>query len=107
MKHEGGNIAVREAIASNIRALRTKSGFNQTKFAEMIQVNRSYINQIERGKMNVSIDILVKIADGLDTPLPRLFEGLEVSPPRNLDKNVSYAAIAMPDETNKKGSRHK
>ena len=88
---------VRQVIGRNIRTLRTASGQNQTKFAAMIGVNRSYINQIESGKMNASVNILVKIADGLDAPLASLFEGLDGCAPRKLPADNRYAVVRIPN----------
>ena len=84
MKNDEASILVRLGVASNIRAIRKECGHTQTAFAEMINVNRSYISQIECGRGNISLDVLVKIADGLDRPVTDLFRGLEVDVPRNL-----------------------
>lgn len=84
MKHDEVSVIVRQIVADNIRSFRNECGHSQAKFAEMINVNRSYLNQIELAKENVSLDILVKIADGLDRPIADFFKGLESCPPREL-----------------------
>ena len=102
MKNDEASVAVRQAVANNIRSLRVACGYSQSKFAEMINVNRSYINQIELGKENVSLDILVKIADGLDRSIVDLFSGLDDRPPRKLSQDeqprqaTSQSAIGKP-----------
>lgn len=50
----------------------------------MLQVNRSHINQFEAGRQNVSIDYLVKIADGLDVSVVESFSGLGGASPRRI-----------------------
>lgn len=50
----------------------------------MLEVNRSHINQFEAGKQNVSIDYLVKIADGLDVSVVEFFSGLGGASPRRI-----------------------
>lgn len=50
----------------------------------MIGMNRTYLSDLENEKGNVTVDILVKIADGLDVPITALFAGLEDAPPRKL-----------------------
>lgn len=93
MKHDAANSLVRHVIGFNIRTLRDQRGHSQAKFAEMVGVNRSYLNQIEQGKMNASVNILVKISDGLDVPLPDLFRGLESQPPSRLPHDTVFAAV--------------
>lgn len=99
MKNDEASILVRLGVAANVRAIRKECGHTQTNFAEMINVNRSYISQIERGKGNISIDVLVKIADGLDRPITDFFRGLESGSPRALaQKSVDYEVVALPEE---------
>lgn len=89
---------VRTVIGINVGTIRKQRGLSQTKLAETISVHRSYINQIEGGKENVSVDILVKIADGLDVPLAYLFTGLDINPPYKLDQQVvNYSAVKLKD----------
>lgn len=102
MKHDDTSKLVRQVIAHNVRKLRKRTGQSQVKFAKMVSINRSYISQIENGKMNVSVDILVKIADGLDVPLASLLKGLEGAPPCKLPKDTVYAVIALEDPDRKR-----
>ena len=89
---------VRTVIGINVGTIRKQRGISQTKLAETISVHRSYINQLEGGKENVSVDILVKIADGLDVPLAQLFAGLDIDPPYRLDQRVvNYSAVKLGD----------
>ncbi len=97
MKHNDTGKLVRHVIACNIRSLRIESGQSQAKFAEMVGINRSYMNQIEHGTKNMSIDKLMRIADGLDVPITRLFEGLGECAPRNLQAEAVYALVKLPD----------
>ena len=98
MRIDEVSVLVRETFGNNLRALRLESGLTQTAFAQMISVDRSYISQIECGKENVSVDVLVKLADGLDVPITQLFEGLEDAPPRKQTekKHISYHGARLP-----------
>ena len=100
MKNDESSILVRRRLAYNIRALRKDSGQSQASFARMVGINRSYVNQIEQGKENISIDIVVKIADGLDVPIALLFRGLENHSPRHLASTIDYAYLDLEDENN-------
>jgi transcriptional regulator with XRE-family HTH domain len=52
-----------EAFAVVIRALRQKSGMSQD---DLSLLDRSYLSRVERGKGNVSIEMLLKISKMLD-----------------------------------------
>ena len=90
---------VRLVIGRNICALREAGGLNETQFAEMVGINRSYYCCIEGGKENPSLKMLVKIADGLDVPISMLFEGLDACAPRKLQPDIAYAAVRVPKKT--------
>ena len=62
------------ALGRRIRALRKKKGLIQEGLAEQIGTSSKYIGEIERGKVNFSIDIAEKIAGGLEVDLPELFD---------------------------------
>lgn len=98
MKHDETNNLIWRVIGFNIKTLRKKGKQSQSKFAAMVGMNRTYLGQIENGKRNASVDILIKIADGLDVPLPALFKGLETHAPRNLPKDSTYAMVKLPKE---------
>ncbi len=98
MRQDESNIIIRKTIGDNLSALRASLKIPQTTFAQMVCIDRSYLNRIEKGTENVSVDILVKIADGLDVPITRLFDGLDVCPPRMLpERYFNYAAQQLPD----------
>jgi transcriptional regulator with XRE-family HTH domain len=60
-----------------VRALRSKAGFSQEKFADVIKANRAYMGKLERGKGNPTLEMLVRIAQGLDITLVKLFESMD------------------------------
>ena len=80
---------VRARVGGNVGRLCRDKGLSQSRFSAMIGVDRSHLNQLIGGKSNVSLDVLVKIADGLNVPLTDLFFGLDDAPPRCL---VEYDA---------------
>ena len=99
MRQDESNIIIRKTIGDNLSALRASLKISQTTFAQMVSIDRSYLNRIEKGTENVSVEILVKIADGLDVPITRLFEGLGDCPPRMLpERYFNYAAQQLPDD---------
>ena len=67
---------IEKVLGERIRALRSKTGLSQEKFALKIGMDRTYFSSVETGKRNISIQNIKKIADGLDVTLSDLFEGL-------------------------------
>ena len=45
-----------------IKAIREAKGMTQMKFAEKLNISRSYMNKIEKGAKTASIDLLIEIA---------------------------------------------
>lgn len=45
-----------------IKAIREAKGMTQMKFAEKLNISRSYMNKIEKGTKTASIDLLIEIA---------------------------------------------
>lgn len=93
MPIDGEYYFVRSLVGANIARIRDERGLSQSEFARRFSINRSYLNSIESGKQNVSMHELIRIADGLDVPFARLFDGLEKDAPC---KMYEYAAIKMP-----------
>ena len=54
-----------EVFGKNLRKYRTNLGLSQEKFAEMCNLHRTYISDIERGQRSISLGNVQKIADAL------------------------------------------
>jgi transcriptional regulator with XRE-family HTH domain len=52
----------RAVLASNLRALREQGSLSQTLLAERAGLNRSYLGAIERGRHNVPLDTVCRLA---------------------------------------------
>jgi len=59
-------------LARRVRDLRTQRGWTQERLAEVTQVTRACINAVEGGKQNVSMDILVRMANALEVAPEKL-----------------------------------
>ena len=57
----------REEIGKQLEAIRKSKNLTQEGVSRLTGLNRANISKIERGKYNVSIDILSKITDALDS----------------------------------------
>lgn len=67
-------IDIRIRFGRAIRRIREEQGINQEEAAERCGLHRTYYSGIERGVRNVSVVNIERIARGLKTSLPRLFE---------------------------------
>lgn len=66
--------AVRELLARNVRLLRQARGLTQEALADAVGLRQAHISEIEAGKVNVALDNIGAIAEGLGVPVMRLFE---------------------------------
>ena len=53
---------LREMFAINLRRLRHDKGLSQDDLAYEAEISRSYLSQLEKGKYNVSLKIIGKLA---------------------------------------------
>lgn len=64
----------KELIGARIRSLREAKGLTQEKLAEVMDINSKYLSNIERGKENPTLDILIKFADALKVEMWEMFD---------------------------------
>lgn len=67
---------IRKILGERIRQLRNKHGVSQEKFALQIGMDRTYFASVERGKRNISLLNIKKIADGFNISIAELFENM-------------------------------
>jgi transcriptional regulator with XRE-family HTH domain len=54
-----------KALGQAIRELRKEAGFSQEGFADEVGLHRTYMGSIERGKQNLTIRNIVRVAQTL------------------------------------------
>ena len=67
---------IRIRFGKAVRQKRTKLGVSQEAFADMCQLDRTYIGGIERGERNVALINIEKIAKTLRLTISELFRGV-------------------------------
>lgn len=67
---------IKEKFGKRVQGLRKYHGLSQEKFALLINMDRTYFASVESGKRNISIENILKIAQGLNISLEELFRGL-------------------------------
>lgn len=71
--------SLREVLAYNVRAFRVLKGLSQEKLAFSAELDRTFVSQVERAKINISLDSIEKLAHSLEVEPSLLF----VRPSRN------------------------
>lgn len=64
----------RQVLGSRIRILRTSQGFSLRQFGSMVGMDWQHLMNVELGRHGVTIDALVKIADGLGVQVRDLID---------------------------------
>lgn len=57
-----------------VRELRARRGLSQEELGFRSGLHRNYVGAIERGEINPTFRVLLKVTDGLDVPLSELIE---------------------------------
>ena len=65
--------AVRLRVGRNVQRLRRSRGISQERFAELVGNTGKHIGQVERGEVNVGLDILTRIAAAFSVDVEELF----------------------------------
>lgn len=64
-----------------VRSERYRRGYeSQEAFSEAVETHKNYVGAIERGERNVSLHLLVRIANALEMPLSQLIAEAEELP---------------------------
>lgn len=64
---------IKEKFGEKVKKIREEKGISIEHLANISNVDRNYISDIEKGKRNVSITIIEKIVHALDTDLMNFF----------------------------------
>ena len=66
-------MSILEQFGSKVRKNRLKKNLSQEKLAELANLHRTYISQIESGKRNIALKNVEKIAKALNIKVKELF----------------------------------
>lgn len=67
---------IRVRFGKTVRQVRHELGVSQEAFADLCELDRTYIGGIERGERNVALVNIEKIARALKVSLSQLFRSL-------------------------------
>lgn len=68
------NDNINKMFGARIVALRKKAGITQEELSFRCGIHRAYMGTIERGEKSVTLDTVVKIANGLNIEIKELFD---------------------------------
>jgi len=71
-----GDKSLATEFGSRIKAERLDQGMSQEQLAELAGVHRTYVGQVERGEVSLTLDSIVKLARGLGKDPGSLTAGL-------------------------------
>lgn len=79
----------RRNLGKRIRELRKSAELTQEELGEKASLNYKFIGELERGRVNVSLDSVARIAEALEVKIADLFSGEKIKVQRVLikDKN--------------------
>jgi len=67
---------IQKTIGKNIRGLRNTKKISQERLAELSDLDRTYIQSVEKGDRNISVEVLLKLATGLNVQVTEILKGL-------------------------------
>ena len=68
---------IQKKLGHNIKSIRQNQNISQEKLAHLSDLDRTYISSIEKGRRNISIVVLFKIAKALDVSIYEILKNIE------------------------------
>jgi transcriptional regulator with XRE-family HTH domain len=103
VKQKPGSPPARENIRANLIVARAQARITQAQLADAASVTRQTISDLERGTVNISVDVLDRISRALDIETGQLFarpftgivDAAEIRRRRALPRSESVDADAL------------
>lgn len=62
-----------QKLGQNLKQIRTQKDISQGDIARILKVHKSYISNIENGKINPTLKTIAKVAKAIGVPIRELF----------------------------------
>lgn len=85
-------------LGERIRKLRQIKNWTQQQLGEQADISYKYIGDIERGKENPSVNVLIKIAAALNIEIIELFRFEQNTGRKQIKAEITKILDAMPDD---------
>jgi len=69
-----------EYVAGNVHRLRVKRGLTQEKLGELASIAPRYVQDVEKGRANISFVVFIGLADALEVDPRRLLRPARMPP---------------------------
>jgi transcriptional regulator with XRE-family HTH domain len=90
--YEAERAELLERFAASFRELREADFPSQEAFAQAAKLHRTHVGYLEQGRREPSLSTLLILAQTLEVPVERLFEGLAVPRERRPTRELSRPA---------------
>jgi XRE family transcriptional regulator, master regulator for biofilm formation len=100
-QHNNSEVMTLDLVGKKIREMREKKGLSQRGLAKALNMNHAYLSRIENGKVDPSIELLVKIAEILECNVADFFEKKMEAPEDLKEEGVEW--IIFGKELEKEG----
>ena len=84
-------------IGNKIRLMRVSKGLSQQSLAKEIGITQAHFSNIENGRCNATIDVLLRLHDSLQAPLAAFFEEIDEQDGTVLAKKQTHSGIDVDD----------
>lgn len=89
----------KRVVGLRIKNLRRARGYSQEKLAEIIGINPKYLSSIERGEENPTLDLFMRLSQGLKVEMQEIFNvEHEGQPPQNLRRKLQGLVGEIKDQ---------
>ncbi len=89
-------------LGKKIKEMRLKAGLTQDNLAEMVSCNTSHISNVENNHTKVSLNVLLAIANALDTSIDYLLSEQYENSALALDNEIMRALTDCDNEKKEK-----
>ena len=69
---------IRKRFGKRVKELRQARGLSKETLARLLELDTSYISGIEKGDVDISIELIQKLSIALQINISGFFEGLEL-----------------------------
>ena len=74
MLHKIKAMNINQRFGQRIKEIRKAKGLSQEKLANLAEVDRTYMPEVERGERNISLIVAEKIANALGEKLSKMID---------------------------------
>ena len=77
MSEDASRTALQVAFGARVRQLRKEKGYTQDDLGARMDMDRAHVSRLESGQWMPTLEMMIRVAKGLDLPLADLVAGLE------------------------------